>query len=63
MEHETCRFHVTNEDTFIHKALQLEASAGLQLGILSGLVQVEGAAKFLYDRTTIQEHGPCCPQL
>ena len=51
-EHETCRFDVTSEDTFTQKALQLEASAGLQLGLLSGLVQVEGAAKFLYDRTT-----------
>ena len=52
MEHETCRFHVTSEDTFIEKALQLEASAGLQLALLSGLMQAEGAAKFLYDRTT-----------
>ena len=52
MKHETCKFDVTTEDTFTQKALQLEASAGLQLGLLSGLVQVEGAAKFLYDRTT-----------
>ena len=51
-EHETSKFDVTSEDTFIKKALQLEAGVGLQLGLLSGLVHAEGAAEFLYDRTT-----------
>ena len=52
MEHEASKFEVTSEDTFTQRAFQLEANPDLQLGLLSGLVQAEGAAKFLYDRTT-----------
>ena len=52
-KHETSKFYTTTEDTFTQKALQLEASsAGLKLGLLSGLVQAEGAAEFLHDRMT-----------
>ena len=49
---ESSKFEIICEDTFQQKALQLEAGADLQLGILSGLVKVEGAAKFLYDHKT-----------
>ena len=51
IEHKTSRFDVTSEDSFNQKASQLEISAGLQLSLLSGLVQAEGAAKLLYDHT------------
>ena len=52
MEHKTAKASVISADTFSEKALQLEISAGLQLGLLSGLVKAEGAAEFLYDRMT-----------
>ena len=49
---EISAFKINSEDTFRQKASQLEAGADLQLGLLSGLVKVEGAAKFFFDRKT-----------
>ena len=51
---ESSRFELVSEHTFSQKAFQLGLSADhdLQLSLLSGLVQAEGAARFLYDRTT-----------
>ena len=52
MEHKTAKASVSSADTFSDKASQLEASAGLQLSLLFGLVKAEGAAEFIYDRMT-----------
>lgn len=45
-------FEVIAEDTLDQKALQLDIHAELKLSLLLGMVQVEGAAKFLTDRKT-----------
>ena len=43
-------FEVIAEDTLDQKALQLDVHPELKLSLLLGMVQVEGAAKFLTDR-------------
>ena len=49
---ETSRFEVVSEDSFNQKALHLGADDDLQLSLLSGLMQAEGAAQVLYDHKT-----------
>ena len=47
---ETSDFEIIAEDSLSEKFLRLGVDASLKLSILSGLVQVDGAAKFLYDQ-------------
>ena len=43
---ECCDFEVISEDSLSEKTFRLEVDAELKLSLLSGLVNVEGAAKF-----------------
>ena len=54
---ETSDFEVITEDSLKEKTFRLDVDASLQLSILSGLVHVEGAAKFLNDRKSSQNQA------
>ena len=45
-------FEIIPEDSLNAKMLHLDVSAGLKLGVLSGLVKAGGSGQFLYDHTT-----------
>ena len=50
-------FEIIAEDSLSEKLLCLGVDASLKLSILSGLVQVEGAAKFLYDQKSSKKQA------
>ena len=54
---ETSDFEIIAEDSLSEKLLRLGVDASLKLSILSGLVQVEGAAKFLYDQKSSKKQA------
>ncbi len=54
-EQPSCENEITTEDTFKSKSSSLSLDANLELSFLSGLVEVEGAAKFLYDKKNFRE--------
>ena len=54
---ETSDFEVITEDNLKEKTFRLDVDASLKLSILSGLVHVEGAAKFLNDRKSSQNQA------
>ena len=54
---ETSDFEVIAEDSLKEKTSHLDVDAGLKLSILGGLVNVEGAAKFLNDRKSLKNQA------
>ena len=54
---ETSDFEIIAEDSLNEKLTHLGVDASLKLSVLSGLVQVEGAARFLYDQKSSRKHA------
>ncbi len=53
----SCKSIITTEDTFKSKSSSLSLDANLELSFLSGLVKVEGAAKFLHDKKSSEKQS------
>ena len=54
---ESSDFEVIAEDTLIKKTTHLGVDANLKLSLLSGMVHVEGAAKFLNDQKSSKKQA------